>query len=102
MKNDIIKCIINLFKLEKENQLRIEKETKNDLIKNIRNLFKSEKETKPMKGKIFSDIRNLFEQEEDYYKPITVSNFYSNIYKCCCKNYKLLLVCNNLLLRIWK
>ena len=61
MKDDIIKCIINFFKLEKGNQLRIEKETKNDLIKNIRNLFKLKKETKPMKGKIFSNIRNLFE-----------------------------------------
>ena len=31
-------------------------------------------------GWITRDIRKLFEQEEDYYKPVRVDNFYSNNY----------------------
>ena len=69
----------NLFKLEKGNKPKI-KGAKDDTIKNIRNLFKLEKETKPIKDKIINDIRSLFEQEVDYYKPIRMSSFYSNNY----------------------
>ena len=48
-------------------------------IKDIRTLFRLEKETKAIKDTIIRDIKNLFEQgEESYYKPVTVSNFWSN------------------------
>ena len=48
-------------------------------IKDIRTLFRLEKETKAIKDTIIRDIKNLFEQgEENYHKPVTVSNFWSN------------------------
>ena len=52
-------------------------------IKDIRNLFRQEKETKTIKDRILRDIKNLFEheeEEENYYKPVRVSNFWSNNY----------------------
>ena len=50
-------------------------------IKDVRNLFKQVKETKAIKDRILSDIKNLFEQqEENYYKPVRVNNFWSNNY----------------------
>ena len=51
---------------------------KGNIIKDIRNLFTLENETKAIKDRILRDIKNLFEyeeQEENYYKPVTVSNF---------------------------
>ena len=54
-----------------------------NIIKDIRrSLFKLEKETKAVKDRILRDIKNLFEHEEDenYYKPVRVSNFRSNNY----------------------
>ena len=48
-------------------------------MKNIRNLFKPEEETKAIKDKILGDIKNIFQhEEENYYKPIGVNNFWSN------------------------
>ena len=51
----------------------------------IRNLFRLEKETKAIKdiilrNSILRDIKNLFEhkEKENHYKPVTVSNFWSN------------------------
>ena len=35
---------------------------------------------KTIEDKIIKDIKNLFEQEENYYKPVRVGNFYSNNY----------------------
>ena len=54
--------------------LRPEKE---NIIKNIRNLFRLEKETKGIKDEILMDNKNLF---EEYYKPIKVNNIWSNNY----------------------
>ena len=71
---NIIKDIRNLFRLKKE---------QNDTaIKDIRNLYRQEKETKAIKHRILSDIKNLFEheEEENCYKPVRVSNFWSNNY----------------------
>ena len=54
-----------------------------NITKDIRNLFRLEKETKANKGIIHRDIKNLFEheeEEENYYKPVRVSNFWSNNY----------------------
>ena len=53
-----------------------------NIIKDIRNLFRQEKETKAIKDRILRDIKNLFEHEEEgnYYKPVRVSNFWSNNY----------------------
>ena len=63
-----------------------------NIIKDMRNLFmlkkdirklRQEKETKSIKDRILRDIKNLFEherEEENYYKPVTVSNFWSNNY----------------------
>ena len=74
---NIIKDVRNLFRLEK-----LKKETIDTTIKDIRNLFSLEKENKASKDRILRDIRNPFEneQEENYYKPIRVSNFWSNNY----------------------
>ena len=72
----IIKDIRNLFKLKKELNYTA--------IKDIRNLFKQKKETKAINDRILRDIKNLFdhkeEQEENYYKPLRVNNFWSNNY----------------------
>ena len=53
-----------------------------NIIKDIRKLFKREKKTKAIKDRIIRDIKNLFEheQEENYYKPVRVNNFWSNNY----------------------
>ena len=53
-----------------------------NIIKYIRNLFRLEKETKVIKDRILRDINNFFEHEEqeNYYKPVRVSNFWSNSY----------------------
>ena len=52
-------------------------------MKDIRHLFRQEKKTKTIKDRILRDIKNLFEhekEEENYYKPVRVSNFWSNNY----------------------
>ena len=41
-------------------------------------IFRLKKENKAIKNRIIRGIRNLFEHEEDYYKPQTVANFWSN------------------------
>ena len=44
----------------------------------VRNLFRLEKETKAIKARILRDIKKIFEHkegEENYYKPVRVSNF---------------------------
>ena len=72
---NIIKDIRNLFRLKKEQNYTA--------VKDIRNLFRQEKETKAIKDRILRDIKNLFEhekEEENYYKPVRVSNFWSNNY----------------------
>ena len=59
--------------------LRPEKE---NIIKDVRNLLRLQKGTKAIKDRILPDINNLFEhkEEENYYKPVRVSNFWSNNY----------------------
>ena len=51
-------------------------------MKDVINLFRREKETKANKDRIPRDIKNFFEheEEENYYKPVRVSNFCSNSY----------------------
>ena len=70
----MIKDIRNLFRLKKElNYIAI---------KDVRYIFRSEKETKAIKDRMLRDIKNLFEheEEENYYKPVRVSKFWSNNY----------------------
>ena len=71
---NIIKDIKNLFRLKKELNYTAIKDTKN--------LFRLEKETKAIKDRILRDIKNLFdhEEEENHYKPVRVSNFWSKNY----------------------
>ena len=74
-KENLIEDIRNLFRLKKELNYTG--------IKDIRNLFRQEKEAKTIKDRILRDIKNLFdreEEEESYYKPVKVSNFWSNNY----------------------
>ena len=53
----------------------------NNTIKNIRKLFRLKKENEAIKNRVIRDIRNLFEhEEEDYFKPLRVGNFWSNKY----------------------
>ena len=56
------------------------KQFKENIIKSIRNLFKLKKESEAIKDRIFRDIRTFFKQEDDYYKPIRVGNFWNNNY----------------------
>ena len=55
---------------------------KENIIKDIRNLFRLVKKTKAIKDRILRDIKNLFEleEEENYYKPLRVSKFWSGNY----------------------
>ena len=71
-----MKYIRNLFRLQKKKELNY------PAIKDIRNLFRLEKETKAIKNRILTDTKNIFEyeEEENYYKPVRVSNFWSNNY----------------------
>ena len=76
IEENIIKDVRNLFRLKK-----LRKETNDAAIKGIRNLFRVNKENKAIKDRIIRDIRDLFEhEEEDYYKPVRVGNFWSNNY----------------------
>ena len=72
---NLIKDIRNLYILKKEQD--------HSAIKDIRNLFRQEKETKAIKNRILRNIKNRSEHEkgeENYYKPVKVNNFWSNIY----------------------
>ena len=62
--------------------MRLKKELNYTAIKDIRNLLRREKETKAIKKRMLRDIKDLFEyeEEENYYKPLRVSNFWSNNY----------------------
>ena len=74
-KEKIIKAIINLFRLTKE-QI-------DTAIKDIKNVFRLKKEVKGIKDIVLRNIKNLFEykkEEENYYKPVRVNNFWSNNY----------------------
>ena len=48
----------------------------------IKEIFLDLKRNKVIKNRILRDIRKLFEheKEENYYKPVRLSNFWSNIY----------------------
>ena len=50
-----------------------------NVIKDIRNIFRLERETRGIKDRVLRDIKNLFEheEEENYYKPVRASNFWS-------------------------
>ena len=53
------------------------------IIKDIRNLFRLKKEVKGIKDIALRNIKNLFEyekEEENYYKPVRVNNFWRNNY----------------------
>ena len=71
---NIIKDIRNL--------LRLKWRLNYTAMKDIRNLFTLEKETKVIKGRKLTHIENLFEheEEENYYKPVRVSNFWIKNY----------------------
>ena len=73
-KENIIKDIRNLSRLKKELNYTA--------IKEIRNLFRLEKETEAIKDRKLRDIKNLFKhkEEENYYKPVRASKFWSNNY----------------------
>ena len=53
------------------------------IIKDIKNPFRLKKEVKGIKDIVLRNIKNLFEyekEEENYYKPVRVNNFWSNNY----------------------
>ena len=46
-------------------------------------IYLDKKETKAIKGRILRDMKNIFErekEEENYYKPVRVSNMWINNY----------------------
>ena len=54
-----------------------------NITKDIKNIFRQEKEIKAFKDRILRYTNNILEhekEEENYYKPIRVSNFWSNNY----------------------
>ena len=61
--------------------MRLKQEIDDASIKNIRNIFRLKNENEANKDSIITDIRNLSEQEkEDYFKLVSVGNFWDNIY----------------------
>ena len=71
-KEKITEDIRNFFRLKKLNYTAIE---------DIKNIFRQENETKAIKDRILKDIKSFFEhQEENYYKPVRVNDFWSNNY----------------------
>ena len=64
---------------KKNKEFKIKKQSEDTIIKNVRNLFRLKKENEAIKDRKIS-IKDLFEQEEDFYKPLSVGNFYSNNY----------------------
>ena len=71
--DEIIQSVKNCFKLKREINC--------NGIQSIRNLFRLTKENETIKGRIIRDIRKLSEQEnDDYYKPVRVGNFWSKKY----------------------
>ena len=68
---------------KKPTKLKMLEQSEDSIIKNIRNLFRFQikKENEAIKDRIIRDIKNIFGmEEEDYYKPVRVDNFYSNNY----------------------
>ena len=62
-------------------QMKNTNQSEDNIIINIRNLFKLKKENKATKDRTIRDIKTLFEQqEEDFYKPVRVRNFWNNNY----------------------
>ena len=53
------------------------KQSEENTTKSIRNLFKLKKENEAIKDRIIRDIKTLLKQEDDYYKPISVGNFWN-------------------------
>ena len=72
----------NFLIFQETETLKKNQEVNYTAIKDIRNLYKLEKETKTIKHRILRDVKNLFEhkEEEHYYKPVRVSNFWSKNY----------------------
>ena len=68
---------------EQKNLFRLKKEQNGTAIKDIRNLPGLKKEVKGIKDIVIKNIKNVFEyekEEENYYKPVRVNNFWSNNY----------------------
>ena len=71
--------IINKYK----KSFQTKKGAKLHSVRDIRNLFRLEKETKAIKDIIIRDVKNpseLEKEEENYYKPVRIINFWSNCY----------------------
>ena len=60
---------------KKQRKLKIQKQSEYHVIKNI-NLFNLKKENEAIKDRKIRDIKILLEQQEDYYKPVTLGNFW--------------------------
>ena len=59
----------------------MKKRTYYSTVKGTKNLFRLNKENEAIKNRIIRDIRNLFEhEEENYYKPVRISNIWRNDY----------------------
>ena len=63
---------------KKPSKPKTQNQSEEDIVKNIRNLLELKKENKAIKDKIIKGIRALFEQEDYYYKPLRVGNFWNN------------------------
>ena len=77
-KDNTIKDVRNLFTLKK-----LKEKTNYTAIKYIRIFFQFEKYNKVIQDIILKDIRNFFEHEEEenyFYKPVKVKNFWNNNY----------------------
>ena len=65
------------------NFFRLKKEQNDTAVKDIRDLFRTKNENKEIKDIVIRSIKNLFEfkkEEENFYKPARVKNFWNNDY----------------------
>ena len=61
---------------KKSQKLKVEKQSEDNMIKNIINIFKLRKENTTLKDRMIRDINTLLEQQEEYYyKLVRVGNF---------------------------
>ena len=56
------------------------KQSEENIIKSIRNIFKLKIENVAIKERIIGDVRTPLKQENGYYKPIRVGNFWNKNY----------------------
>ena len=65
---------------KKPSKPKTQNQFEENMTKSIRKLFKLKKENKAIKDRTIRDIKTLLEEEDDYYKPTRLGDFWNNNY----------------------